>query len=251
MALKTFNTRDLLNDPKIKEPWPEQFVDWYVQRDPKLTDELATVLNEAKDERPLQEFYTKHPSMLALVFPVHCCWVFPKPRLGGGKWVPDFLLCDKNSLGFRWILIELESPTMEATNKDGSVSADCNHALQQIRDYRRWLRDNALFEEKQGFKGLNADCEGWIVIGRRDTGRTDLEQQLKSRGIDTVVLTGISTNAGVESTARQGTGLGFAFVLVEDACSAQSAEHHRFAFENIFPRLTRVRATDEVLAALA
>jgi len=177
MALKTFNTRDLLNDPKIKEPWPEQFVDWYVQRDPKLTDELATVLNEAKDERPLQEFYTKHPSMLALVFPVHCCWVFPKPRLGGGKWVPDFLLCDKNSLGFRWILIELESPTMEATNKDGSVSADCNHALQQIRDYRRWLRDNALFEEKQGFKGLNADCEGWIVIGRRDTGRTDLEQQ--------------------------------------------------------------------------
>ena len=34
---------------------------------------------------------------------------------------------------------------------------------------------------------------------------TDLEQQLKSRGVDTVVLTGISTNAGVESTARQGT----------------------------------------------
>jgi nicotinamidase-related amidase len=80
---------------------------------------------------------------------------------------------------------------------------------------------------------------------------TDLEQQLKSRGIDTVVLTGISTNAGVESTARQGTGLGFAFVLVEDACSSQNAEHHRFAFENIFPRLTRVRTTDEVLAALA
>ena len=80
---------------------------------------------------------------------------------------------------------------------------------------------------------------------------TDLEQQLKSRGIDTVVLTGISTNAGVESTVRQGTGLGFAFVLVEDACSSQDAEHHRFAFENIFPRLARVGSTDEVLAAYA
>src|ERR1700688_5014187 len=68
---------------------------------------------------------------------------------------------------------------------------------------------------------------------------------------DTVVLTGISTNAGVESTARQGTGLGFAFVLVEDACSSQNAEHHRFAFEHIFPRLTRVCTTDEVLASLA
>ena len=95
---------------------------------------------------------------------------------------------------------------------------------------------------------------GDILITKRHWGAfagTDLEQQLKSRGIDTVVLTGISTNIGVESTARQGTGLGFAFVLVEDACSAQSAEHHRFAFENIFPRLTRVRTTDEVLAALA
>jgi len=95
---------------------------------------------------------------------------------------------------------------------------------------------------------------GDILVTKRHWGAfagTDLEQQLKSRGIDTVVLTGISTNAGVESTARQGTGLGFAFVLVEDACSSQNAEHHRFAFENIFPRVTRVRSTDEVLAALA
>jgi nicotinamidase-related amidase len=95
---------------------------------------------------------------------------------------------------------------------------------------------------------------GDILITKRHWGAfagTDLEQQLKSRGIDTVVLTGISTNAGVESTARQGTGLGFALVLVEDACSSQNAEHHRFAFENIFPRLTRVRTTDEVLASLA
>ncbi len=95
---------------------------------------------------------------------------------------------------------------------------------------------------------------GDILLTKRHWGAfagTDLEQQLKTRGIDTVVLTGISTNVGVESTARQGAGLGFAFVLVEDACSGQNAEHHRFAFENIFPRLTRVRTTDEVLASLA
>jgi nicotinamidase-related amidase len=95
---------------------------------------------------------------------------------------------------------------------------------------------------------------GDILVTKRHWGAfagTDLEQQLKSRGIDTVVLTGISTNGGVESTARQGTGLAFAFVLVEDACSSQNAEHHRFAIENIFPRLTRVRSTDEVLASLA
>src|ERR1700756_5656258 len=95
---------------------------------------------------------------------------------------------------------------------------------------------------------------GDILVTKRHWGAfagTDLEQQLKSRGIDTVVLTGISTNAGVESTARQGTGLGFAFVVVEDACSGQDGEQHRFAFEKIFPRLCRVRSTNEVLAALA
>lgn len=80
---------------------------------------------------------------------------------------------------------------------------------------------------------------------------TPLEQQLKDRGIETVVLTGISTSAGVESTLRQGTGLGFPFVVVEDACSAQSAEEHRYAVEKIFPRLARVRSTEEVLKALA
>src|ERR1700729_2285293 len=95
---------------------------------------------------------------------------------------------------------------------------------------------------------------GDILVTKRHWGAfagTDLEQQLKNRGIDTVVLTGISTNVGVESTARQGTGLGFAFVLVEDACSAQDAEQHRYAFEEVFPRLTRVRSTDEVLTSLA
>jgi nicotinamidase-related amidase len=95
---------------------------------------------------------------------------------------------------------------------------------------------------------------GDILLTKRHWGAfagTDLDRQLKSRSIDTVVLTGISTNAGVESTARQGTGLGFAFVLVEDACSSQNADHHRFAFENVFPRLARVRTTDEVLASLA
>ena len=65
------------------------------------------------------------------------------------------------------------------------------------------------------------------------------------------MLTGVSTNAGVKSTLRQGTCLGFAFVVAEDACSGQDAEQHRFAFEKIFPRLTGLRTADEVLNALA
>ena len=94
---------------------------------------------------------------------------------------------------------------------------------------------------------------GDLIITKRDWGAfagTELEQALKKRGIDTIVLTGVATNVGVESTARQGTGLGFAFVIVEDACGARDAEDHRLAFERTFPRLARVRKTDEVIAAL-
>lgn len=96
--------------------------------------------------------------------------------------------------------------------------------------------------------------EGDLLITKRHWGAfagTELEAELKKRGVDTVVLGGIATNIGVESTARQGTGLGFAFVIVEDACTTFGAEWQKFAFENIFPRLGKVRKTDEVIAALA
>jgi nicotinamidase-related amidase len=95
---------------------------------------------------------------------------------------------------------------------------------------------------------------GDLLITKRHWGAfagTELEQQLKQRGIETVVLGGIATNIGVESTVRQGTGLGFAFVIVEDACTSLDAQAHRFAVETIFPRLARVRKADEVTAAFA
>jgi nicotinamidase-related amidase len=95
---------------------------------------------------------------------------------------------------------------------------------------------------------------GDLLITKRHWGAfagTELEQQLKQQGIETVVLGGIATNIGVESTARQGTGLGFAFVIVEDACTSLDAQAHRFAVETIFPRLARVRKADEVMAAFA
>src|ERR1700734_1086713 len=134
------------------------------------------------------------------------------------------------------------------------VRVDLNDFMKLPVEQPHTLGDKPLPTEASEIAPSAGFQPGDILVTKRHWGAfagTDLEQQLKSRGIDTVVLTGISSNAGVESTARQGTGLGFAFVLVEDACSHQNAEHHRFAFENIFPRLTRVRSTDEVLTSLA
>jgi nicotinamidase-related amidase len=95
---------------------------------------------------------------------------------------------------------------------------------------------------------------GDLLITKRHWGafaQTELEQELRSRGIATIVLAGIATNIGVESTLRQGSGLGFSFVTVEDACSTFSPEMQDFAFKTIFPRLSRVRNTRQVLEALA
>jgi len=92
-----------------------------------------------------------------------------------------------------------------------------------------------------------------VQITKRQWGAfygTELELQLRRRGITTLVLSGISTNIGVESTARFAWELGYALVLAEDAMTSQFADHHRFAVENILPRLGRVRSTAAILAAL-
>jgi nicotinamidase-related amidase len=94
---------------------------------------------------------------------------------------------------------------------------------------------------------------GDLLITKRHWGafaQTELEQELRNRGIETIVLAGIATNMGVESTLRQGTGLGFGFVTVEDACSTFSPEMQDFAFRAIFPRLSNVSNTQQVLEAL-
>ena len=75
---------------------------------------------------------------------------------------------------------------------------------------------------------------------------TELDLQLRRRGVTTVVIAGIATNIGVESTARAAHEHGYAVVLVEDATSGLSAAHHAFAFETIFPRLGRVATVDGI-----
>jgi nicotinamidase-related amidase len=94
---------------------------------------------------------------------------------------------------------------------------------------------------------------GDLLVTKRQWGAfygTDLELHLRRRGVKTILLGGISTNFGVESTARDAYERAFALVFVEDAMAARSAEGHAFAITNIFPRLGLVRSTEETLKAL-
>ena len=94
---------------------------------------------------------------------------------------------------------------------------------------------------------------GDIHILKRQWGAfhgTELDLQLRRRGIKTIVLAGIATAIGVESTARFAWELGYDIVFAEDATSGPDAAMHANSFEKVFPRLGRVRKTADVLAAL-
>ncbi len=92
-----------------------------------------------------------------------------------------------------------------------------------------------------------------IVITKKQWGAfygTDLELQLRRRGIDTIVLCGIATDFGVESTARFAYEYGFRQIFAEDAMASRSEEQHNVAVNFIFKRIGMVRKTDEILRAL-
>jgi nicotinamidase-related amidase len=94
---------------------------------------------------------------------------------------------------------------------------------------------------------------GDLVVTKRQWGAfyaTQLDQYLRRRRIQTIVLAGIATNMGVESTARSASEHGYEIVLVEDAMTSISSEAHEFALRVVFPMLGRVRDSASVLQAL-
>ncbi|XHS78440.1 isochorismatase family protein [Burkholderiaceae bacterium UC74_6] len=79
---------------------------------------------------------------------------------------------------------------------------------------------------------------------------TSLEQFLRRKGITQIVLCGIATSIGVESTARQAFDLGFNIAFATDAMTDLNAEAQANSLARIFPRLGELGSTAELLALL-
>lgn len=91
------------------------------------------------------------------------------------------------------------------------------------------------------------------VITKRQWGAfygTDLDLQLRRRGIDTIVLCGVSTGIGVDTTAREAFQHGYRQIFVEDAMAASTKEEHDYVCKYIFPRIGRIRTSREVALLL-
>jgi nicotinamidase-related amidase len=79
---------------------------------------------------------------------------------------------------------------------------------------------------------------------------TGLEAYLKTQGVTQVVVIGVATAIGVESTARQAYEAGFNVTLAVDAMTDLNAETHRNSVERIFPRLGETGTTADIIALL-
>ncbi|EGY00478.1 isochorismatase hydrolase [Nitrospirillum viridazoti Y2] len=79
---------------------------------------------------------------------------------------------------------------------------------------------------------------------------TDLDAYLKGQGVTQVVVAGVATSVGVESTAREAHALGYNVTLAVDAMADRDAETHDHSVTRIFPRLGETGTTAEILALL-
>jgi ureidoacrylate peracid hydrolase len=78
--------------------------------------------------------------------------------------------------------------------------------------------------------------------------QTYLDLALRARGIDTIIISGGSTDVGVTSTVYSGRDLDYNMIIVRDACgSSHDPRAHDTLMDLIFPRMARVRTTDHVL----
>jgi len=79
---------------------------------------------------------------------------------------------------------------------------------------------------------------------------TDLDATLRGYGIDTVVLTGVSTNIALPGAATEAVGLGYSVVLAEDATAGATKETHDFQVTMHLPLLATITDAASVAAAL-
>jgi nicotinamidase-related amidase len=191
-------------------------------------------------------------------------------------WYPE----EKNAMA----LTTLDPPTalIVIDLQRGIVNGNFIHPIGDIIDRTRALID--AFREKnlpvvlvnvagrspgrteQGPRSSISLSEGWtdflpqldqqpsdIVVTKRSWGAfatTDLESQLKARGVTQVVVTGVATSVGVEATARQAYEQGFNVTVALDAMTDVRDEAHQYSIRNVFPRVAETGSTKEIISLL-
>ena len=97
---------------------------------------------------------------------------------------------------------------------------------------------------------LEPNSDDYYVVKYRWSAfyQTYLDLALRTRGIDTVIISGGSTDVGVASTLYSARDLDYNMIVASDACGTSHDQRaHDMLMELVFPRMSRVRTTDQVL----
>lgn len=167
----------------------------YRVENPATPEEIALLretIDDATDERPIQNLIEKCPALLAtLDMQGHATYVRSQVSLAG-KLIPDFMLATVDSAGIHWTYVELESPTEDMGLKDGTLAKNARKGVEQIKSWRRLVMANlnvARNPESEfgaGLVDIRPNSPGVVIIGRRGSTRdaypevrNELEEDLK------------------------------------------------------------------------
>ena len=95
-----------------------------------------------------------------------------------------------------------------------------------------------------------APVEGDVVVRKNRWSsffQTNLELQLRVRGLDTIVIAGGSTDVGIASTVFAARDMDLGIVVIRDCCYSARGNNNEFFMERVFPRMGRVMTTDEAV----
>jgi ureidoacrylate peracid hydrolase len=119
----------------------------------------------------------------------------------------------------------------------------------------RW---EAMQPDAHGFQlwpELDVRADDLRVVKRRYSaftqGSSDMDMVLKDHAIDTIIVTGVATNACCESTARDAMMMNYRALMVLDGCAAVTDQEHAASMGNFYLYFGDVQSTDEVVARLA
>jgi hypothetical protein len=138
------------------------------------------LLNQELNENIYHEYLKENTGFFFSDF--NCYLTISKLKLGA-ELETDFInIRDERSNGIVYEFIEIEKPSSRLFNKNGSPAKDFNNAIQQIRDWKRFLIDNKSWLRKflpsQTTRVLNnAGVEFTIIIGRRTENQTEIEKR--------------------------------------------------------------------------
>jgi nicotinamidase-related amidase len=99
---------------------------------------------------------------------------------------------------------------------------------------------------------LDQQPDDYLITKRRRSAfhDTGLDTLLRDLGVTQIVLTGVSTSSGVESTARSGHDHGYHVVLATDAMADPDPDSHRHSLERVFPKLGETATSAEIIVFL-